>query len=106
MSIGGWNGIRVKREDHIEGIISNDYVGFLHRNLTLTWEDGREGSIELNTNGKDQGDLGVHWWCEHFSEGARWLVLGDHNTPNLIQAALQDKPQTPPGARSRRGNSP
>lgn len=78
MSGYSWRGTKVKHEDGREGSIVSDYEGFLHRVLTIDVVGGGESFVQLNSNGPDTGEAGWSWWCEEFSEGARWLKLGDH----------------------------
>lgn len=72
---GSWKGIHV-RSGEKKGQIVSDYAGFLHRNLTIAYEDGSEGFVQLNSNSKDSGDLGVEWQPRDTSH---WYPLGDHN---------------------------
>lgn len=73
-----WQGIKVRHTNGRTGTIRSDYSGFLHRVLSINVDGGGEDSIQLNSNGPDTGSIGWEWHCENFSDGPKWLALGDH----------------------------
>lgn len=79
-----WKNIKVRNADGRTGAIAVDAPGFAHRGLHIKCGDGSTGYVQLNADGKDSGDTGWEWLCEHFDAalgGPRWIALGDHNDP-------------------------
>lgn len=85
---GGWKNIQVRHQDGRTGVIKIDSPGFCHRGLFIECDDGSKGYVQLNSNGKDSGDVGWEWLCAGTggdpSFRSRWAFLGDHN--ELVEA--------------------
>lgn len=73
-----WTGIKVRHADGLTGTIRSDYVGFMHRVLTIQI-DGADvtDSVQLNVDGPDTGSPGWEWYCELGGRDPAWLPLGD-----------------------------
>jgi len=96
MSRYGWKGKRVVNADGREGLIFGEHEGFCHVALVIHVEGGNDAHIQLNSDGKDSGEMGWRWLCENFSDGPSWLSLGDHNVdrkpvPALPEATAETK---------------
>jgi hypothetical protein len=84
MTHGTWRNIKVRHPDGRSGTITSDYVGFGHRALRISIDDGGEAHVQLNTDGVDSGEPDWTWFCENHDGGPKWLPLGpqtDKPTP-------------------------
>lgn len=62
------------------GEIRKENVGSASVALFIAIDGGGEAMIQLNASGSDSGETGWEWFCENYSSGACWLLLGDHNS--------------------------
>lgn len=72
----GWKGKRVRRADGIEGVIVSEDINFDYCYCRVRMDDGSRDSFTLCANEDNREARGWSWWCDAFSEGARWLELG------------------------------
>ena len=73
----GWKGHKVRNADGRTGKISDEFIGFGFRFLTIRVDGGEKDHVQLNIDGPDSGTPGWEWWCENLENGPSWLPLGD-----------------------------
>lgn len=84
-SSAGWFNKQMRHDDGRRGIITSEFVGFMHVALTITIEGTAETEyLQLNSDGKDSGALGWNWRYSREGEPEAWAHLGDHNPPAKV----------------------
>lgn len=69
----------MRHSDGRTGEIRKEKFGFCFAALFIDVDGGGTAMVQLNTTGQDSGEAGWEWFCEHYSSGACWLKLGDHD---------------------------